>query len=42
MLVAPSITDSAMKLLKEYGLEFKELHPPRKPSNTEPSKTVKS
>ena len=30
MLVAPSITDSAMKLLKEYGLEFKELHPPKK------------
>jgi endonuclease len=30
ILVAPSITDSAMKLLKEYGLEFKELHPPKK------------
>ncbi len=30
MLVAPSITDSAMNLLKEYGLEFREVHPPRK------------
>ena len=30
ILVAPSITDSAMNLLKEYGLEFKELHPPKK------------
>jgi len=29
MIVAPSITDSAMKLLKRYGLEFKELHPPK-------------
>ena len=30
ILVAPSITDSAMKLLGNYGLEFKELHPPKK------------
>ena len=30
ILVAPSITDSAMNLLKGYGLEFKELHPPKK------------
>jgi len=33
MLVAPSITDSAMKLLKEYGLEFREVHPPKKIRN---------
>jgi RecB family endonuclease NucS len=31
ILVAPSITDSAMKLLKDYGLEFREVHPPKKP-----------
>jgi RecB family endonuclease NucS len=30
ILVAPSITDSAMKLLKDYDLEFRELHPPKK------------
>lgn len=29
ILVAPSITNSAMKLLLNYGLEFKELHPPK-------------
>jgi len=28
VLVAPSVTDDAMELLKEYQLEFKELHPP--------------
>ena len=27
ILVAPSITESAFKLLKSYGLEFRELHP---------------
>jgi RecB family endonuclease NucS len=29
ILVAPSITDNAMSLLKKYGLEFKELSPPK-------------
>lgn len=28
ILVAPSITESALKLLKGYGLEFHKLHPP--------------
>jgi len=30
ILVAPSITKSAFKLLESYGLEFREVHPPRK------------
>jgi RecB family endonuclease NucS len=30
ILVAPSITDNAMNLLEQYGLEFKEVHPPKK------------
>ncbi|MDI6724925.1 MAG: endonuclease NucS [Methanobacterium sp.] len=29
IIVAPSITNSAMKLLKKYNLEFKELYPPK-------------
>ncbi|MCE7698635.1 MAG: endonuclease NucS, partial [Methanobacterium paludis] len=28
LLVAPSVTDDAADLLKEYKLEFKELEPP--------------
>lgn len=38
ILVAPSITDSAMELLKEYGLEFKEMHPPKKTRKENPIK----
>ena len=38
ILVAPSITDSAMKLLKQYGLEFREVHPPRKTKRENTSK----
>ena len=30
ILVAPSITESAFKLLSSYGLEFREVHPPIK------------
>jgi RecB family endonuclease NucS len=30
ILVAPSITESAFKLLSSYGLEFREVHPPEK------------
>lgn len=29
ILVAPSITKSAFKLLESYGLEFREVHPPK-------------
>jgi RecB family endonuclease NucS len=29
ILVAPSITESAFKLLGCYGLEFREVHPPK-------------
>ncbi|MGZ7108619.1 MAG: endonuclease NucS [Methanobacterium sp.] len=30
ILVAPSITESAFKLLGDYGLEFRKVHPPKK------------
>jgi len=33
IIVAPSITNSAMKLLQSYNLEFIEVHPPKKNSN---------
>lgn len=29
ILVAPSITESAFKLLGSYGLEFRDLYPPK-------------
>ncbi len=34
IIVAPSITDSAMKLLKRYNLEFKQLNPPKELKKT--------
>jgi RecB family endonuclease NucS len=33
ILVAPSVTESAFKLLTGYGLEFREVHPPGKSKN---------